>query len=121
MSFISPESIEVYVSPVFEKLYPTDIADDPLTLEDYLCYICGPDAWEFTYNGPGLENYPEAVIEVHDSDGRTLSIMSDAPALLIVESDGSLTWAWHADGDIDCADLILRLLPWARGEYTGLG
>ena len=121
LSFISPESIEVYVSPVFEKLYPTDTADDPLTLEDYLCYICGPDAWEFHYNGPGLDNYPEAVIEVHDSDGRTLSIMSDAPALLIVESDGSLTWAWHADGDIDCADLILRLLPWARGEYTGLG
>ena len=56
------------------------------------------------------------MIIVRDSEGRSLWIMSDAEALMIKETDGSITWARYSDAPMDCADMIRHLLPWAQGE-----
>lgn len=114
--FINSSDIEVYVyaSDFFDDAIPSDSTTEPMTLEDY---IYGTDAWSFAYNGLQLANAPEATIKVHDTNGRTLWIMSDADALAIDEPDGSLTWVSYTDAPLDCADMIRHLLPWARGDY----
>ena len=110
--FASPASMEIYLSDRFDADLPADSVFGDLTLRDY---IYGTDDWKFEYNGPRLANDPEAAIIVRDFDGRTLWIMSDADALMIEESDGSITWASWGDA-VDCADMIRHLLHWAQGR-----
>ena len=116
MPFTDPADIEVYVSQAFDIDHPAEADCNPMTLEDY---ILGQNAWKFNNNNLRLENFPKAVIKIRDSEGRELSIMDDADALRITESDGTITWASYTDGPVDCVDMIRHLLPWARGEYPG--
>ncbi len=116
MPFTDPADIEVYLSGVFDVIHPADTVCDPMTLEDY---IYGHGAWVFEHIDIHLQNLPEAVIKVHDHDGRILWIMDDADALMIEDPDGSITWVRYSDGPVDCVDMIRRLLPWARGQYPG--
>ncbi len=113
-SFAAPAGMDVSVSVDFDTAIPENDIFGPLTLEDY---IYGTDGWTFRYNGESLANDPMAAIRVHDADGRTLWIMEDADALMIEETDGSITWVAYRTESVDCADMIRHLLPWARGEY----
>ncbi len=116
MPFTDPADIEIHVSQVFDIEHPGGGVCEPMTLENY---ISGHDTWTFEHIDTHLQNAPEAVIKVHDDDGRILWIMDDADALMIEAPDGSITWVRYSDGPVDCADMIRHLLPWARGEYPG--
>ena len=113
-SFADPADIEVLVSDFFDETLPSDDIFGPLTIADY---IYSTDSWQFQYNGEPIANEPFATITLFDADGRTLRIMDDADAWMIVEADGSIMWVTMPDG-VDCADMIRHLLPWARGEYV---